>query len=273
MRTMTVTLLGTGSSSGVPKPGGDWGQCDPGEPRNRRRRCSALVEVALGPDAPSEERTTVLIDTAPDLREQLLDAGTRRIDAVLYTHDHADQTHGIDDLRHIAGRMRKRIKTYADEVTTGSLTSRFGYCFRSPEGSPYPPILDHALIEPLTPVAIDGPGGPLTALPFDQDHGTIRSLGFRIGPVAYSADVVDLPDESFAALDGLECWVCDALRFTPHMTHAHVDKTLAWFERVGVPYGVLTNLHIDLDYRTLCDYVPEPVTVGYDGLQLVFEVA
>ncbi len=268
-RILTVTLLGTGSSSGVPKLGGDWGECDPKEPRNRRRRCSALVE--LGPAG--GPFTTVLIDTAPDLREQLLDTGTTHLDAVLYTHDHADQTHGIDDLRHMAGKMRRRIPVYLDNTTFRTMRERFAYCFETPQGSFYPPILDaHIIPAPLHPFVIDGPGGPIEILPVDQDHGLIRSLGFRFGPVAYSADVVDFPRESLEALRGVECFICDALRWRPHTTHSHVDKTLGWFRDLGVAHGVLTNLHIDLDYRTLCEYVPDHVTVGYDGYTVSIEV-
>ncbi len=268
-RLLKVTLLGTGSSSGVPKVGGDWGSCDPAEPRNRRRRCCALVEVGEA----GKTMTTLLIDTSPDLRDQLLDAGTTRIDAVLYTHDHADQTHGIDDLRHMAAKMRQRIPVYMDAATSRTLKDRFGYCFEMPPGSFYPPILDARMIEaPLTPIRVTGPGGPVEIVPIDQDHGLIRSLGFRIGPVAYSADVVDLPAESLEALRGVECYICDALRWRPHTTHAHVDKALGWFKALDVPHGVLTNLHIDLDYRTLVDYVPDTVTVGYDGLTLEFQI-
>ncbi|MGF1456100.1 MAG: MBL fold metallo-hydrolase [Alphaproteobacteria bacterium] len=268
-RILKVTLLGTGSSSGVPKVGGDWGECDPAEPRNRRRRCCALVE--LGPE--NGPFTTVLIDTSPDLREQLLDTGTTHLDAVLYTHDHADQTHGIDDLRHLAGRMRRRIPVFLDKATFRTLGERFGYCFEMPPGSFYPPILEARIIPgPLHSFQIEGPGGTMDVLPVDQDHGMIRSLGFRIGPMAYSADVVDFPRESLEALRGLECFICDALRWRSHTTHSHVDKTLGWFRELNVPHGVLTNLHIDLDYRTLCAYVPDTVTVGYDNLTLRFEV-
>ncbi len=268
MRELIVTILGCGSSSGVPKVGGDWGQCDPSEPKNRRRRSSILVEI--GPaDA---DKTTVLIDTSPDCREQLLDAGVSHIDAVLYTHDHADQTHGIDDLRHMAIRMRRRIPVYTDRPTGESLHRRFGYCFSAPKGSLYPPILDHTWIAAFEPVAVDGPGGRLDVLPFDADHGSIRSLGFRFGPVAYSPDLVGLPDESFAVLGGLECWVCDALRWDRHVSHTHVDQTLAWFERAGVRSGVMTNLHIDVDYAALKAYVPAHVEPGYDGMVLRFAV-
>ncbi len=271
-RILKVTLLGTGSSSGVPKVGGDWGACDPSEPRNRRQRCSALVEI--GPDPDDQDRMTViLVDTSPDLRAQLLEAGTTHIDAVLYTHDHADQTHGIDDLRHMAVKMRRRVPVYADAATSASLKQRFGYCFETPSGSLYPPILDHHLIRaPLEPIHLTGPGGPIEVLPLDADHGLIRSLVFRFGPVAYGPDLVDLPPESLEALRGVECWICDALRWRAHPTHAHVDRALGWFKALDVPHGVLTNLHIDLDYRTLCDHVPDTVTVGYDGLVLTFEV-
>jgi phosphoribosyl 1,2-cyclic phosphate phosphodiesterase len=265
--TLRVRILGSGSSGGVPRIGGHWGACDPAEPRNRRRRCSILVQRLSG-----GESTDVLVDTSPDLREQMLDAGLGRLDAVLYTHQHADQVSGIDDLRVIAINMRTRVPVYMDQVTNDVLTKRFDYCFEAPKGSPYPPILDARPMTCLEPVSIAGAGGDVVALPFDQDHGVIRSLGFRFGPVAYSPDVVDIPEESFEALEGVECWIVDALRYTPHMTHAHVDKALEWIDRVRPKRAYLTNLHVDLDYRTLAKELPEGVEPAYDGLELDFEI-
>ncbi len=268
-RVLKVTILGCGSSSGVPKIGNDWGDCDPANPLNRRRRSSILVEI--GPeDGPW---TTVLIDSSPDLREQFLSANVTRLDAVVYTHDHADQTHGIDDLRHIAYAMRKPILTYLSRQTAGTLMTRFSFCFDTGERRAYPPILDHRIMEePYPAFAIDGPGGPLPVLPFDLDHGTIRSLGFRFGPVAYSPDVLKVPDDSFARLEGLDCWICDAIRWDPHPTHSHVNQTLSWFDRMGVARGVLTNLHIYLDYEALKAYVPGHVIPAHDGMVLTFPV-
>lgn len=265
--TLRFTILGSGSSGGVPRIGGNWGACDPGEPKNRRRRCSLLVEQWQ--DDPAK-KTTVLIDTSPDMRDQLIDAGTEWIDGVLYTHDHADQSHGIDDLRMVAINRMKRVDVYMDTHTSGTLNERFGYCFKAPEGSSYPPILNEHRIEAGKEVTIEGEGGPITALPFDQDHGGIRSLGFRIGSVAYSADVVDVPDESFDLLEGIDCWIVDALRYAPHPTHAHVDLALSWLDRLKVPRGVLTNLHVDLDYQTLAGELPDGREPAFDGMVIEY---
>lgn len=265
--TLRFTVLGSGSSGGVPRIGGYWGACDPEEPKNRRRRCSLLVE--RWEDDPAK-KTSVLVDTSPDMREQLIDTGTAWLDGVLYTHDHADQSHGIDDLRMVAINRMQRVNVYMDAYTSETLMTRFGYCFQTPEGSNYPPILNAHLIKPGKPVTIEGEGGPITALPFDQDHGDIRSLGFRFGPVAYSADLVGLPDESFQALEGLDCWIVDALRYKPHPSHAHVDMTLGWLDRLKVRRGVLTNLHVDLDYQTLAKELPAGREPAFDGMVLEY---
>ncbi len=266
--TLRFTILGSGSSGGVPRIGGYWGACDPNEQKNRRRRCSLLVE-RWGNDP--TKKTTVLVDTSPDIREQLLDTGTEWIDGVLFTHDHADQTHGIDDLRMVAINRRRRVETYMDACTSETLMSRFGYCFQASEGASYPPILNAHLIRPLEPVTIEGEGGSITALPFDQDHGDIRSLGFRFGSVAYSADLVGLPEESFLALEGVNCWIVDALQYKPHKSHAHVDLALSWLDRLKVPHGVLTNLHVPLDYRTLLQELPDGREPAYDGMVIEVE--
>ncbi|MCG8696295.1 MAG: MBL fold metallo-hydrolase [Minwuiales bacterium] len=250
---MRVTILGCGSSGGVPRIGNDWGDCDPTEPKNRRRRCSILVQ---------EKATSVLIDTSPDIREQLLDAEIDRLDGVVWTHDHADQTHGIDELRVLAIRHRKRVTTWGDRRTLDSLTAKFGYCFVQPEGSWYPPILEAKEI--TGPFAI----GDVDILPFEQDHGSMPSLGFRFGPIGYSNDVVGLSDAAFEALDGVKIWIVDALRYKPHGTHAHLEMTLGWIERLKPERAVLTNMHVDLDYRTLLRELPEGVEPGYDGMIL-----
>lgn len=269
MTALRVTILGCGASGGVPRLGPDWGAADPAEPKNRRRRCSILVERIAAEGA----RTTVLVDTAPDLREQLLDARVGRLDGVLYTHDHADQSHGIDDLRVIAYRMQRRVDVYADDTTIESLLGRFGYCFHQHESSPYPAILRHCPIEgPLKPFTVEGPGGGLEVLPFDLDHGTCRSLGFRFGPVAYSPDAVGLPDESSAALDDLDCWIVDALRYRPHPTHANLEMALDWLGRVKPRQGVLTNMNVELDYARLRRELPPGVVPAYDGMVLEFEL-
>jgi phosphoribosyl 1,2-cyclic phosphate phosphodiesterase len=269
MTCLRVTILGCGASGGVPRLGPDWGAADPAEPKNRRRRCSILVE-RIGRDG---ERTIVLVDTSPDLREQLLDAGVGRLDGVLYTHDHADQSHGIDDLRVIAYRMQSRVDVYADDATIESLLDRFGYCFNQREDSPYPAILRHRPIRgPLQSFAVQGPGGALHVLPFDLDHGTCRSLGFRFGPVAYSPDAVGVPEQSFAALAGLECWIVDALRYKPHPTHANVETALGWLGRVEPRRGVLTNMNVELDYAGLSRELPPGVVPAHDGMVLEFDL-
>ncbi len=263
--TLRLTILGCGSSGGVPRIDGDWGRCDPDEPRNRRSRCSLLVEQFNE----TGKATTVLVDTAPDLREQMLDAGAKRVDAVLFSHDHADQTHGIDDLRVLAYRAKTRVPVYMDAQTSATLTDRFGYCFQTPEGSSYPPILEaRDMPWPGERVEIDGPGGILSATPLLQDHGNIPSLGFRFGAAGYSNDLVGMPEESLSALQGVKLWIVDALRRDPHPTHAHLGRTLDWIDRLKPELAVLTNMHIDLDYGTLRQELPEGVIPAYDGLKL-----
>lgn len=264
-----VTILGCGSSGGVPRVGGDWGACDPREPKNRRTRGSLLIERWRDGEGPGHgsgkgEATTLLIDTSPDLREQLLGASVRRLDAVIYSHDHADQVHGLDDVRALAIRMRRRIPTYTDAPTRASLERRFRYIFHGEGG--YPAILDlREDIAPHRPLTIDGPGGPVTLTPLAQDHGGTPSLGFRCGRFAYSNDVVSLPRETLDALDGLDLWIVDALRYTPHPTHAHVARALEWIDALKPRRAVLTNLHVDLDYATLRGELPAGVEPAYDG--------
>lgn len=257
--TLEVTILGCGSSGGVPRGDGDWGACDPAEPRNRRTRCSALIR-RHGPDG----ATTALIDTSPDLRQQMLAAGVKAVDAVLYTHDHADQTHGIDDLRVFVMRVRKRIPAWMDEATETALRSRFSYIFESQEG--YPALLDGRRIPPHGQTwSVSGPGGDMPVVTFDQAHGPIRSVGYRIGGIAYSSDVSDLDEAALEAVRGCDLWIVDALRYLPHPTHAHLDRTLDWIDQAGVKRAVLTNLHIDMDYKTLIAMVPANVEIAHDG--------
>lgn len=261
-RRLKFTLLGTGSSGGVPRVGGDWGACDPTEPKNRRRRCAALAEWWQA-ETP-EEKTVVLIDTSPDIREQMLDAHVTRIDAVVFTHDHADQTHGIDDVRALAIRNRQRTKTYMDAATAETLLVKFKYAFEGAKA--YPPIYDvQPMISASHPFSLTGPGGEMSWLPLDQEHGHIRSLGYRIGDLAYCNDLNDLPDETKVQLHGLDWLIIDALRYTPHPSHAHLDQTLAWIEELKPKRAVLTNLHVDLDFATLQRDLPEGVEPGYDG--------
>ncbi|MCA2009881.1 MBL fold metallo-hydrolase [Cereibacter sphaeroides] len=258
---LRATILGCGSSGGVPRLGGEWGACDPTNPRNTRRRCSLLLErVGQG------GTTRVLIDTSPDMRQQLLDAGIGHLDAVVYTHSHADHVHGIDDLRMIVFNTRQRLQVWADGPTQDALLSRFGYAFVQPKGSPYPPILDLNTIE--GPFAIEGAGGAIELTPFEVNHGSIEALGFRCGGLAYLPDVVRIPEDSWPVLDGLDLWILDALRYKPHPTHAHLDLALEWIARAAPKRAVLTNMHVDLDYATLEGETPDHVTPAYDGMVL-----
>lgn len=262
---LQVRILGCGSSGGVPRIGNDWGACDPAEPRNRRSRCSILVRHW---DPGSPEPTLVLIDTSPDMRDQLLAARVDRLDAVILTHEHADQCHGIDDLRALVIRHRRRMPVHMDRPTAEILLRRFDYCFQG-AGS-YPAILEGLVdLEAGQPMRIGGPGGQVEFLPLAQDHGNGQpSMGFRIGPFAYCNDVVRMPDASLAQLGGLDTLVVDALRYKPHPTHAHVDQALAWIELLRPRRAILTNLHVDLDYATLSSELPKGVEVAYDGLEL-----
>jgi phosphoribosyl 1,2-cyclic phosphate phosphodiesterase len=260
---LSFTILGCGSSGGVPRVGQGWGACDPQNPKNSRRRCSLLVEKSAGAG-----RTTVLVDTSPDLRAQLLDAAISRLDGVIFTHEHADHTHGIDDLRPLAIIQRRRIDTYLDARTSEFLHRRFGYCFKTPEGSEYPPILQEHRIEVGKEVRIEGEGGAIEALPIEHTHGTSPALGLRFGGLAYSPDVSDIPDASLRALHGLDVWILDALRERPHPSHLTVEEALAWISRLRPRRAVLTNLHTDLDYETLRRALPPHVEPAYDGMRI-----
>jgi len=263
MTEMRITILGCGSSGGVPRIGGHWGACDPTEPKNHRRRCSILVERVT--DAGT---TTVLIDTSPDMRAQLLDAGVGRLDAVLYTHAHADHVHGLDDLRMIVINMRARLPVWADAPTLTALMDRFGYAFVQPEGSTYPSILDLHLMGDT--VTIDGPGGALTFDNFTVPHGGMNALGFRVNDVVYLPDVASMTDAAWDQVSALRCWIIDALRRDPHPTHSHLSQTLEWIVRAAPERAVLTNMHNDLDYATVAAEVPDTVTPAHDGLVLHF---
>jgi phosphoribosyl 1,2-cyclic phosphate phosphodiesterase len=260
---VAITILGCGSSGGVPRVAQGWGKCDPAEPRNRRRRCSILVEKT-GPGG----QTRVLIDTSPDLREQLIEAGVKHLDAVVFTHEHADHTHGIDDLRPIFIANRHRVPVYAETRTMELLQARFGYCFATPVGSDYPPILRGHLFDETQPLRIEGAGGTLELLPIQVAHGNIPCLGFRIGSVAYLPDVSAIPDASLPMLEGLGCWIIDALRDTPHPSHFSLSEALEWIARMKPRHAVLTNLHTDLDYRRLMRETPAHVVPAYDGMTI-----
>jgi phosphoribosyl 1,2-cyclic phosphate phosphodiesterase len=266
--TLTLTILGCGSSAGVPRPALGWGHCDPNNPKNRRRRCSLLAERKSG-----EGVTRVVIDTSPDLREQLIDAAVDHIDAVFLTHEHADQTHGIDDLRSVVLHQRKRIPTYFNQSTAKDIMARFSYCFISPEGSDYPPILTRHSIEAGERQEILGKGGAITLTAFNLQHGHIPALGYRIGNAAYTPDLSDIPAESWPALQGLDLWIVDGLRYAPHPSHFSVDDALSWIARFKPRRAVLTNMHSDLDYEVLRRSLPEGVVPGYDGMRLTLDRA
>ncbi|MEJ1969736.1 MAG: MBL fold metallo-hydrolase [Rhizomicrobium sp.] len=269
MAELELTILGCGSSGGVPRIGGPdgagfWGACDPANPKNRRRRCSVVLrrKSAAG-------ETVVLVDTAPELKDQLIDARVARADAVLFTHDHADQLHGLDDLRQVAMLMRRRVDVWTDAVTFVGVMARFGYCFVQPQGSDYPPILNaHTIGEPFRPFAIGGAGGDIPVLAFGQSHGRIRSLGFRFGSIAYSPDVDGLDEAAFAALAAVDTWIVDALRYTPHPSHSHLARTLEWIARVKPRRAILTNMHVDLDYATLAAELPPGIEPAFDGMSV-----
>lgn len=261
MAELIFTILGSGSSGGVPRLGGLWGACDPNNPKNRRRRCSLLVERI------TEQGTTrVLIDTSPDMRQQLLDADVGVLDAVIFTHGHADHVHGIDDLRMIVFNRRERLSVWADGPTQERLFASFGYAFVQPEGSPYPPILDMHTID--GDIVIDGAGGAVTFSPFSVDHGAIDALGFKINGLAYLPDVANIPDETWPVLENLDIWIVDALRRDPHPTHTHLERTLGWIERVKPKRAVLTNMHIDMDYEAVKNETPDAVEPAFDGMRL-----
>ncbi|WP_425065949.1 MBL fold metallo-hydrolase [Reyranella sp.] len=254
---MRVTILGCGTSAGVPRVGGpggkgEWGAANPSDPRNCRSRCSILVQ---------DQGKTILVDTSPDLRSQLLAAEVEKVDAVIWTHDHADQCHGIDDLRPFALRQGE-IESWSDERTYGVLSRRFGYCFHAEGNGFYNPIYRHTVIS--------GPfqAAGLPVVPFLQDHGTIPSTGFRFGPVGYANDVVMLPEESLQALEGVEVLIVDAMRYRPHPTHAHLDRALEWIDRLKPRRAFLTNLHVDMDYAEVDRTTPSHVTPCHDGLKI-----
>ncbi|HXQ65597.1 MAG TPA: MBL fold metallo-hydrolase [Alphaproteobacteria bacterium] len=254
---MKVTILGCGGSNGVPLIGGNWGLCNPQNPRNRRLRASILVE---------EGGTRLLVDSSPDLREQLLATGNGWLDAVLYTHGHADHLHGIDDLRAVNAIRRSPLPAYADEETIAEIHRRFGYVLEpiepSASGYFYKPCLAISPIKgkfQVKAVAIE---------PFPQDHGFSTTLGLRFGKIAYSTDVVALDERAFEVLRGVELWIVDCLRFAPHPTHSWLDRTLAWIARVKPARAILTHMNHSLDYDAVSACCPPGVEPAYDGLAI-----
>jgi phosphoribosyl 1,2-cyclic phosphate phosphodiesterase len=261
--TLTLTILGCGSSAGVPRPALGWGACDPTNPKNRRLRCSLLAEQTA-----KDGTTRIVIDTSPDLREQLISTNVDHIDAVFLTHEHADQTHGIDDLRSVVLHQRRRIPVHLNQSTADHILLRFSYCFTTPPGSDYPPILDHHRIEADESRTIEGKGGDVTLSAFNLVHGSIPALGYRIGAAAYTPDVSDIPQASWPSLENLDLWIIDGLRYAGHPSHFSVSDALSWIERFKPKRAVITNMHSDLDYEVLRQSLPEGVVPAYDGMRL-----
>ncbi len=262
--TVAITILGCGSSGGVPRVGQGWGACDPTDPRNRRRRCSIFVTR----QAPDGGRTQVLVDTSPDLRQQLLDLDVRRLDAILLTHPHADHTHGMDDVRPLVIKQMARIALHMDEKTAAVVRRTFAYIFETPPGSQYPPLLDERRIQPNIAITVEGPGGRLNATPFVVHHGEIDALGYRFDDVAYTPDVNDIPKASLPFLEGLDLWIVDALRYSRHPSHLSLEETLGWIARLKPRRAVLTNLHTDMDFAILAAQLPPGVEPAFDGMVL-----
>ena len=254
---MKVTILGCGYAPGVPAVAGGWGLCDPRNPKNRRRRASVLVE-----NGPS----SILIDASPDLREQMLDVGLKRLDAVLFTHGHADHIHGLDELREINRLMRAPIPIFADTETLRALETRFAYTFEGiPSGQPFfRPWFTPTMIESSTGFTV----ADMPVRAFPQDHGFSTTLGYRIGDFAYSTDALNLSDEVLASLSNVAVWVVGALQALPHPTHAHLDKVLGWIEKVKPRRAIITHMSNGLDYETLMFKLPVGVTPAFDGMEI-----
>ena len=263
MGELRFTILGCGSSGGMPRLGGHWGNCDPNNVKNFRKRCSLLIQRFENNNV-----TNVLIDTTPDMRQQLLDAKIGKLDAVIYTHEHADHLHGLDDLRMIVINMQKRLPVFASKQTKNSILERFGYAFKTPKGSPYPPILDmNDLPETLE---IQGAGGPIKFTSFDVDHGNILVSAIKVNDVLYTPDISTVRNDT--ELRDLDYWILDSLRYKPHPSHVNLEQALGLIDRYKPKKAILTNLHVDLDYLTLLNETPDNVVPAHDGLQIKLKV-
>jgi phosphoribosyl 1,2-cyclic phosphate phosphodiesterase len=256
---MKIRILGCGSSAGVPRIGNEWGACNPQNPKNNRTRCSILVQ---------HKGANILIDTSPDLRQQVLLAGIHSVNAVLYTHAHADQCHGIDDLRMFTYLMNEQVSLYADKSTADKLERSFSYIFKQKPNSVYPAIATMTVFE--KPFTIKSPEGEIFIEPFECHHGRIIAKGFKIDNFAYSPDVNEISNITLDSLkNNIDCWVVDALRYEPHPTHAHLERSLQWLDYVKVKQGILTNLHIDMDYDFLKAELPSHVQPAFDGMEII----
>lgn len=264
---LRLTILGCGSSPGTPRPNGDWGNCDPENPKNRRRRAAALVERIS-----DQGITRVVIDTGPDFREQMISAKVDFIDAVILSHGHADHIHGIDDLRSYFLDCRELINVWADDTTYDRVYQGFAYCFETPPGSSYPPILKRQKIKHYQKFTIDGKGGPICFEPLTQVHGDIPSLGFRIESIAYCSDVSAFPEATLERLQALDWLVIDALQYRAHPSHFSLNEAQEWIELLKPRNAVLTHMHIPLDYATLRNMLPAHIQPGFDGLQIECEI-
>jgi len=263
---LTFTLLGSGSSGGVPRVGNQWGKCDPKNPRNRRRRCALLIERQS-----LDGSTIVLIDAGADLREQLLSAEVDHLDGVLLTHSHADHIFGLDDLRQLALTMKKAIPVHMDTATEHVVMKSFGYVFHQAPQSSYPAFCTLKTIQQDTPVQINGAGGTIDLMPVKANHGDIHSLGFRVGNVAYLPDMKSISDDAnLRKIEGLEVLIVDALREIDHPAHMSLLEALAFIEMLQPRKAVLTNMHSDLDYENLKNRLPFHVEPAFDGMQLTF---
>ena len=259
---MRVTILGCGGSAGVPQVGGadghgDWGACDPAEPRNRRSRSSIVIEGDTG------ER--LLVDTGPDLRVQLITCGIPHVDAVLFTHAHADHIVGLDEVRILNRIVGKPLPAFGTELTLKDLAQRFDYAFRpwKPPGF-FRPVMDRCPFEYGDWIKAAG----MDVHVFEQDHYVVKTAGLRIGRFGYSTDAVALDDAAFEALQGVDTWVVGCFQRAPHLTHAHVDRVIEWSERVGARRTILTHMGPDLDWRWLCQKLPAGIEPAIDGLVL-----
>lgn len=259
--TRRFTILGCGSSGGVPRLGNNWGICDPSEPKNQRLRCALLIE-----QIDTRGITRVLIDTSPDMRAQLLAAEVGTLDAVAYTHAHADHVHGLDDLRQVVFNRSKILDIWADRSTSDALLSKFSYAFATPSGSNYPPILKLNSIK--GPFSVSGAGGEIDFTPFEVNHGAIQALGFRIGTLAYLPDVKDMGGTAWDVVQDLDVWILDALRRKTHPSHIHLETAREWIARAAPKQAILTNMHLDMDYQTLCAEMPPHIRPAYDGMKI-----